>query len=290
MPTPLAYEGGVLVAQSEPLEDLTDIVARHREERIREFWPGQPRILFDTSALVAALLHGHPEHPRVALWFQRILHGPDHGLISAHSLAEVILSTFPVQPRITATAAREMIRTNVLGVFQVIPLNESDYEAVIDHLAGLGIVGGAIYDALILRAADIAGVDQIVTLNERDFRQIYPALADKSLFRSRDHAARPCGRSVRRPVPRGSPGVGVQFSATPSPSPDRLSLPDEVQPVDEVPGAVARKVVAQVKSYLKTTGIRTALLVNFAREKADSRRIRFQRNPLPLLRSREVST
>ena len=35
----LAYEGGVLVAQSEPLEDLTDIVARHREERIREFWP-----------------------------------------------------------------------------------------------------------------------------------------------------------------------------------------------------------------------------------------------------------
>ena len=39
MPTPLACEGGVLVAQCEPLEDLTDIVARHREERIREFWP-----------------------------------------------------------------------------------------------------------------------------------------------------------------------------------------------------------------------------------------------------------
>src|SRR5439155_12290312 len=101
------------------------------------------RVLFDTSALVAALLSGHPAHPRVMPWFQRILDGPDHGLISAHSLAEAILSTFPVQPRITAEAAREMIRTNVLGVFQIIPLTVSDYEAVIDHLAGLGIVGGA---------------------------------------------------------------------------------------------------------------------------------------------------
>jgi len=46
------------------------------------------RILFDTSALVAALLSVHPVHPRVMPWFQRTLDGPDIGLFSAQSLAE----------------------------------------------------------------------------------------------------------------------------------------------------------------------------------------------------------
>jgi len=58
-------------------------------------------------------------------------------------------------------------------------LSDKDYAAVIDHLSGLGIVGGATYDALILHAALKADADQVVTLNEKDFRRVYPNLADK---------------------------------------------------------------------------------------------------------------
>jgi hypothetical protein len=54
-----------------------------------------------------------------------------------------------------------------------------DYATLVDHLADLGIIGGATYDALILHAAVLANVDQIVTLNEKDFRRVYPSLSDK---------------------------------------------------------------------------------------------------------------
>ena len=58
-------------------------------------------------------------------------------------------------------------------------LSDQDYIQVIEHLAALGIVGGATYDALILRAAANAKVDLVVTLNEKDFQRVYPNLADK---------------------------------------------------------------------------------------------------------------
>jgi predicted nucleic acid-binding protein len=139
------------------------------------------RILLDTSVLVAAMLATHPAHRRALAWLQRIRQGADVGLISAHSLAELyaVLTRLPAQPRFTPEIARHVIQAEVLTVFQVVPLTANDYEAVIDHLASLGATGGAVYDALILRAAEIAGADRIVTLNERDFRRIYPALADR---------------------------------------------------------------------------------------------------------------
>ena len=58
-------------------------------------------------------------------------------------------------------------------------LSDSDYAALLTHLADLGIIGGAVYDGLLMHAAWIAGVDRVVTLNAHDFRRVYPALADK---------------------------------------------------------------------------------------------------------------
>jgi predicted nucleic acid-binding protein len=54
-----------------------------------------------------------------------------------------------------------------------------DYQAVLIYLAQLGIIGGAIYDALIAYAASKAEVEQIVTFNEKHFRQVYPALCER---------------------------------------------------------------------------------------------------------------
>ena len=48
-----------------------------------------------------------------------------------------------------------------------------------EHLTDLGIVGGATYDALILRAAANAKVDLVATFNEKDFKRVYPDLEDK---------------------------------------------------------------------------------------------------------------
>jgi predicted nucleic acid-binding protein len=127
------------------------------------------------------MVESHPAHAQALPWLQRVRDGTDDGLVAAHSLAELyaILTTLPVQPRIPPTVARQLIEHNVLSCFEVVSLLGEDYEAVINHLSDLSIVGGATYDALILYAAVKTDVDQVVTLNERDFCRVYPALADK---------------------------------------------------------------------------------------------------------------
>ncbi|MBI3909648.1 MAG: PIN domain-containing protein [Armatimonadetes bacterium] len=139
------------------------------------------RILLDTSVLVAAIVEAHPAHERALPWLQRIRSSSDAGLISAHSLAEVYatLTTLPLRPRLSPETALRLIRDNILSAFEVVPLSDDDYVAVINHLAGLGVTGGAIYDALIMHAAAKSSADQVVTLNDRDFRRVCPALADR---------------------------------------------------------------------------------------------------------------
>jgi len=139
------------------------------------------RILLDTSILVAAMVEAHPAHEQGWAWLKRVTSGTDKGVVAAHSLAELyaILTTLPVQPPISPTDARRLIQHNVIQTLEIAFLSDQDYIEVIEHLALLGIVGGATYDALILRAAANAKVDLIVTLNEKDFRRVYPNLADK---------------------------------------------------------------------------------------------------------------
>ncbi len=139
------------------------------------------RILFDTSTLVAALIESHPAHNRAFPWLQGVRTGKHTGLIAAHSLAELyaVLTTLPYQPRISPSIARQLIEQDIVNVFEVVVLSDADYLAVVNRLSSLGLIGGAVYDALIVQAASKANVDQVLTLNERDFRRVHPDLADK---------------------------------------------------------------------------------------------------------------
>jgi predicted nucleic acid-binding protein len=138
-------------------------------------------ILFDTSALIAALIESHPHNRRALPWLQQVREGKCTGFISAHSLAELYstLTTYPIQPRISPQEAQQLIQHNLLEVFEIITLSEQDYMSVITHLSESGVIGGVIYDALILKAAIKANVDYVVTLNEKDFKRVYPDFADK---------------------------------------------------------------------------------------------------------------
>ncbi len=139
------------------------------------------RIFFDTSLLVAAVVEGHPAHALALPWLQRVKAKAAEGVVAAHSLAEMyaILTRLPVRPPILPDIAQEVIKANVLDACEVVTLATADYVTLLDHLVGLGITGGAVYDALLLHAAAKAGVDQVITLNAHDFRRVYPALATK---------------------------------------------------------------------------------------------------------------
>lgn len=139
------------------------------------------RVLFDTSSLVAAMIEGHPSHSFALPWLQRVKAKVDTGLVAAHTLAELyaILTRLPVEPRISPALALRLIESNVLDSCEVVPLSGADYLTLLNHVAGLGIAGGAVYDALLLHAAWKSDIDQVVTLNAYDFRRVYPALADR---------------------------------------------------------------------------------------------------------------
>ncbi len=139
------------------------------------------KILLDTSVLVAAIVETHPAHKLTLPWLQRVKTKEDIGVVAAHSIAELyaILTTLPIQPRISPKVAKQLIQQDVLSVCEIVVLSDEDYKAVITHLAETGISGGVTYDALILHAALKARVDKVVTLNEKDFRRIYPELSEK---------------------------------------------------------------------------------------------------------------
>ncbi|MBI5191829.1 MAG: PIN domain-containing protein [Nitrospirae bacterium] len=132
------------------------------------------KILLDTSILVAAMVTSHPEHAIAFKYLRDARQNKFHGIIAAHSLAEVyaVLSSMPVQPRISPDAAWQLIKKNLIGTFEIVSLSKSDYISVIQKVSGDQLSGGIIYDALIAQSAIKAGADQLITLNVADFKRV----------------------------------------------------------------------------------------------------------------------
>ncbi len=80
-----------------------------------------------------------------------------------------------------AGEARSLIRRNVVPKAEIVDLTGADYEAVIERMLELGLLGGVIYDALHVMAAEKAGADRLVTINRRDFERI-PSQALEFVF------------------------------------------------------------------------------------------------------------
>lgn len=139
------------------------------------------KVLFDTSVLVAAIVEAHPAHERALPWLSRGRSGEVEALVCAHSAAETfaVLSTLPLSPRIGPGLARQLVQRNVLTVTRVVTLSARDYAVVIDDAGDLGVAGGAVYDALIARAAAKADVDLLLTLNPKHFLRVWPAGAER---------------------------------------------------------------------------------------------------------------
>ena len=134
------------------------------------------RVFFDTSVLVAASVEPHPMHERSLVWVKRAKANELEMLAASHTIAELygVLTTLPIRPRITPDTALRLIQENVRKTARIVPLSVSDYEATIERLAGLGIPGGAVYDALIARAAEKSNAERFLTLNASDFERVWP--------------------------------------------------------------------------------------------------------------------
>ena len=134
------------------------------------------RILFDTSVLVAGIVEAHPMHGRSGPWLEEARAGEFEFLAASHALAELyaVLTRLPLSPRISPGMARRLIQANVEAAATIVPLDAADYARVLTHVAQLEITGGAVYDALIARTAEIARADRLLTLNPGDFQRVWP--------------------------------------------------------------------------------------------------------------------
>jgi len=133
------------------------------------------KTLFDTSVLVAAIVEPHPMHTRALPWLQRAKAGEIDFVVASHTLAELyaVLTTLPLKPRISPLTAWRLVHDNIETSAKIISLSPSDYKDTIKYMSELGLTGGIIYDALIVKAAQKSGVERLLTFNADDFIRLW---------------------------------------------------------------------------------------------------------------------
>jgi len=134
------------------------------------------RLFFDTSMLIAGFVASHPRHAVALEWLKRVKK-KEHSLhVAGHSLAEcfAVLTRLPLSPKISPQTAHYLIKENIEKLGDIIVLSVSDYKKILLELTELGLSGGIIYDAILLKSAKKAKAHKILTFNARDFERLIP--------------------------------------------------------------------------------------------------------------------
>lgn len=130
---------------------------------------------FDTSVLVPVFYGDHIHHQaslRLFIQFDKL-----SGCCGAHSSAEVYstLTRMPGKHRISGEQALLFIGS-IRERLSIIALNGDEYADALEASAALGIVGGGIYDALLVHCAIKAQAETIYTWNTRHYAQCGPSV------------------------------------------------------------------------------------------------------------------
>jgi predicted nucleic acid-binding protein len=104
-------------------------------------------VAIDTSVAVPLLVRSHHDHTAVVRWWN----GQEVAL-SGHALAETysVLTRLPGDARLTPADAVRLLNTRFSPP---LVLSSSRSRKLPDTLSGLGVAGGAVYDALVALAA-----------------------------------------------------------------------------------------------------------------------------------------
>ena len=132
------------------------------------------KILFDTSILIAAFVESHPKHKNALSFLIRAKNREFELFISAHTILEVysVLTSAPFKPKITAEVAKKLIETNIKTIAKIIYLTDKDYFRVVKKMSNSNLIGGIVYDAIIVECALNSKVDEILTINSKDFLRL----------------------------------------------------------------------------------------------------------------------
>ena len=130
----------------------------------------------DTSVLVAAFYGDHARHAASLDLFTRF--DKKDASCAAHSLFEVysVLTRMPGKHRMGADQAMLFIGS-IRERLTIVGLTADEYARTLQTFAELGVVGGAIYDALLASCALKARAQALFTWNLRHYAQLGPRVA-----------------------------------------------------------------------------------------------------------------
>ncbi len=130
--------------------------------------------LVDTSVLVAASIDTHPHFEASQLVIKKLSNQSRKPLVATHCLAEFFatLTSLPLDEPVTPRQAQELVRQNILRRFEVVPLEQEQYEKAMNRVAERSMKSGAIFDALILQAAIKRKATNVITWDLRHFAKL----------------------------------------------------------------------------------------------------------------------
>lgn len=130
---------------------------------------------FDTSVLIPVFLEDHEHHEASLEAFLKA--DKQQGCCAAHSLAEAysVLTRLPGKHRLSGEQVLLFLQ-DVRGRLTLVVLEAEEHYAAIKDAAAAGVVGGAIYDALLARCALKARAEILYTWNAKHFRQFGPEI------------------------------------------------------------------------------------------------------------------
>jgi predicted nucleic acid-binding protein len=132
----------------------------------------------DTSVLVAAFREDHPHHEPSFRRFETA--AMNRSCCAFHTIAEfyATMSALPVKPQISPEQALLFVE-EVRKRLTPVSLTAEEYHTTIQRSAQNGLIGGRIYDALLLRCAAKSKAQTIYTWNLKHFLLIAPELSGR---------------------------------------------------------------------------------------------------------------
>jgi predicted nucleic acid-binding protein len=135
-------------------------------------------VFLDTSVIVAAsrsLDARYEASQRILCQCQ-----PETSFSAAHCIAETYTNLTGIQPPYRVRPAQAIqILQHLSTQLTLISLAPDEVLGVCRRTAEIGLIGGVIYDALILACARKVKAEHIYTWNERHFKMAAPDLADR---------------------------------------------------------------------------------------------------------------
>lgn len=129
------------------------------------------KAFFDTSVLVPVFYGDHQHHEASLECFLRFR--KNQACCGAHSLAEVYssLTRMPGSHRISGEQAM-LFLDDIRQRLTVVALDDEEYFHAIEGFAALGLVGGAVYDALLAHCGVKVKAEILYTWNVKHYERL----------------------------------------------------------------------------------------------------------------------